>query len=74
MEIVLRFSVCMYSKYLVIIDTFCFGLYSSISDYRFTQHYLCFAETNSPLKVFIMQSSKMSPEEKAAFLEKDEVV
>lgn len=34
----------------------------------------CFAEADSPLKVFITQSSKMSPEEKAAFLEKDEVV
>lgn len=34
----------------------------------------CFSEADSPLKVFIMQSSKMSPEEKAAFLEKDEVV
>ncbi|MCI4378471.1 hypothetical protein PGIGA_G00216170 [Pangasianodon gigas] len=31
-------------------------------------------EADSPLKVFIMQSSKMSPEEKAAFLEKDESI
>jgi len=31
------------------------------------------AEPDSPLKKFIEQSSKMSSEEKAAFLEKDEV-
>lgn len=31
-------------------------------------------ETNSPLKAFLLQSAKMSPEEKAAFLEKDESI
>ncbi|GAA6108173.1 ubiquitin carboxyl-terminal hydrolase isozyme L3 [Tachysurus ichikawai] len=31
-------------------------------------------EADSPLKMFIMQSSKMSPAEKAAFLEKDESI
>lgn len=33
-----------------------------------------FAESTSPLKEFLLQTAKMSPEEKAAFLEKDEVV
>lgn len=31
-------------------------------------------EPNSPLKAFLLQSAKMSPEEKAAFLEKDESI
>lgn len=31
-------------------------------------------ELNSPLKTFLLQSAKMSPEEKAAFLEKDESI
>ncbi|XP_043105659.1 ubiquitin carboxyl-terminal hydrolase isozyme L3 [Puntigrus tetrazona] len=31
-------------------------------------------EPNSPLKAFLLQSTKMSPEEKAAFLEKDESI
>ncbi|XP_072542029.1 ubiquitin carboxyl-terminal hydrolase isozyme L3 isoform X2 [Salminus brasiliensis] len=31
-------------------------------------------EPSSPLKTFIVQSSKLSPEEKAAFLEKDESI
>ncbi|XDV30604.1 hypothetical protein PO909_033491 [Leuciscus waleckii] len=31
-------------------------------------------EPNSPLKAFLLQSEKMSPEEKAAFLEKDESI
>uniref|UniRef100_A0A671KGI2 Ubiquitin carboxyl-terminal hydrolase n=1 Tax=Sinocyclocheilus anshuiensis TaxID=1608454 RepID=A0A671KGI2_9TELE len=31
-------------------------------------------EPNSPLQAFLLQSAKMSPEEKAAFLEKDEVI
>ncbi|XP_066542100.1 ubiquitin carboxyl-terminal hydrolase isozyme L3 isoform X2 [Hoplias malabaricus] len=31
-------------------------------------------EPNSPLKTFIVQSSKLNPEEKAAFLEKDESI
>lgn len=33
-----------------------------------------FTEPNSPLKAFLLQSAKMSPEEKATFLEKDEVI
>ncbi len=32
-----------------------------------------FTDPNSPLKAFLLQSAKMSSEEKAAFLEKDEV-
>uniref|UniRef100_A0A671KLB7 Ubiquitin carboxyl-terminal hydrolase n=1 Tax=Sinocyclocheilus anshuiensis TaxID=1608454 RepID=A0A671KLB7_9TELE len=31
-------------------------------------------EPNSPLQAFLLQSAKMSPEEKAAFLEKDESI
>ncbi|XP_048050116.1 ubiquitin carboxyl-terminal hydrolase isozyme L3 isoform X2 [Chanodichthys erythropterus] len=31
-------------------------------------------EPNSPLKAFLLQSAKMSPEEKATFLEKDESI
>ncbi|KAF4109016.1 ubiquitin carboxyl-terminal hydrolase isozyme L3 isoform X1 [Onychostoma macrolepis] len=31
-------------------------------------------EPNSPLKAFLLQSAKMSPQEKAAFLEKDESI
>ncbi|XP_077072891.1 ubiquitin carboxyl-terminal hydrolase isozyme L3 isoform X2 [Siphateles boraxobius] len=31
-------------------------------------------EPNSPLKAFLLQSAKMSPKEKAAFLEKDESI
>ncbi|XP_051566339.1 ubiquitin carboxyl-terminal hydrolase isozyme L3-like isoform X1 [Myxocyprinus asiaticus] len=31
-------------------------------------------EPNSPLKAFLLQSTKMSPEEKATFLEKDESI
>uniref|UniRef100_A0A8C1DY61 Ubiquitin carboxyl-terminal hydrolase n=2 Tax=Cyprinus carpio TaxID=7962 RepID=A0A8C1DY61_CYPCA len=37
------------------------------------QRYLEF-EPNSPLKAFLLTSAKMSPEEKAAFLEKDESI
>uniref|UniRef100_A0A8C1GR89 Ubiquitin carboxyl-terminal hydrolase n=1 Tax=Cyprinus carpio TaxID=7962 RepID=A0A8C1GR89_CYPCA len=37
------------------------------------QRYLEF-EPNSPLKAFLLKSAKMSPEEKAAFLEKDESI
>lgn len=31
-------------------------------------------ESNSPLKAFLLESTKMNPEEKAAFLEKDESI
>ncbi|XP_016388919.1 ubiquitin carboxyl-terminal hydrolase isozyme L3-like [Sinocyclocheilus rhinocerous] len=33
-----------------------------------------FTEPNSPLQAFLLQSAKMSPEEKATFLEKDESI
>ena len=39
----------------------------------FIPHALPFVEADSPLKKFLLESSKLSPEEKAAFLEKDEV-
>lgn len=42
--------------------------------YLCVAHSFFYIEPNSPLKAFLLQSAKMSPEEKAAFLEKDEVI